>query len=48
MDRTGEVYHAGFEASKKIALDIVNIATKAISLTVGIALLANPFVRKTS
>jgi len=40
MDRTGEVYHAGFEASKKIALEIVNNATKAVALTVKMALIA--------
>jgi hypothetical protein len=40
MDRTGEVYHAGFEASKKIALEFVNNATKALALTVGMALIA--------
>ena len=40
MDRTGEVYHAGFEASKKIAQEIVNNATKGVVLTVRMALIA--------
>lgn len=40
MDRTGEVYHAGFEASKKIAQEIVNNATKGVALTVRMTLIA--------
>ncbi len=48
MDRTGEVYHAGFEASKKIALEIVNNATKRVALIAGMALQAFLNVRKTS
>jgi hypothetical protein len=48
MDRTGEVYHAGFEASKKIALEIVNNATKAASPTVEIAHLTIEYIGITS
>ncbi len=40
MDRTGEVYHAGFEASKKIAQEIVNNATKGVVLNTIMALIA--------
>ena len=48
MDRTGEVYHAGFEASKKIAQEIVNNATKGTVLTAGMALIAIPSARMIS
>jgi len=48
MDRTGEVYHAGFEASKKIAQEIVNNATKGGALTAGMALIAIQSIRITS
>jgi hypothetical protein len=48
LDGTGEVYHAGFEASKKIALEIVNNATKGVALTARMALQAILSVRKTS
>jgi len=48
MDRTGEVYHAGFEASKKTGQEIVNIATKGGALTAGMALIAIQSIRKTS
>jgi hypothetical protein len=39
MDRTGEVYHAGFEASKKTGQEIVNNATKGVSPSIEIALI---------
>jgi len=47
MDRTGEVYHVDFEASKKIAQEIVNNATKGVVLATGMALQTILSVRKT-